>query len=92
MSKTVRKEVPMRRCVGCMESRPKDELIRMLYSQGRLALDPDGKGEGRGVYVCPDGKCINKATRRNAFKRSVRGEVKADDIEAILNELSAYER
>ena len=92
MSKTRGKEAPMRRCIGCMESRPKDELIRMVYSQGRLTLDPDGKGEGRGVYLCPDGKCINKATKRNAFKRSVRGEVKADNLETILNELSAYSR
>ena len=86
------REVPMRRCIGCMESRPKGELIRMVYSEGRMVLDPDGKATGRGLYLCPDEKCIQKAVKKKAFNRSVRGEVKSEDIESILKELASEEK
>lgn len=34
------RKVPMRRCVGCMESKPKKELIRIVSDpQGGLMLD-----------------------------------------------------
>ena len=41
------KKTPMRRCVGCMESKPKKELIRIVSAaQGGLMLDSTGKANG----------------------------------------------
>ena len=64
-------KVPMRRCIGCMESRPKRELIRVVASpEGEVRLDPSGKANGRGAYLCPDPECVAKARKKNAFART----------------------
>ena len=55
------KKVPMRRCVGCMESKPKKELIRIAGYEGEVSLDPTGKAKGRGAYLCPNRQCLEKA-------------------------------
>ena len=43
------KTVPMRRCVGCMESKPKNELIRIAGYENEVTLDLTGRAKGRGV-------------------------------------------
>ena len=48
------KKTPMRRCVGCMESKPKKDLVRIAFYEGQINIDPVGKAKGRGVYLCPD--------------------------------------
>ena len=48
------KNIPMRTCVGCRKVRPKDELVRIVDSPDGLRIDPSGKLNGRGVYVCPN--------------------------------------
>ncbi len=47
------KKVPQRRCCGCMEMKPKPELIRVVKSpDGDVSLDLTGKAPGRGAYIC----------------------------------------
>ena len=48
------KHVPMRRCVGCMQSKPKSELVK---------VNPDQPGKG--IYVCNNENCIAKAMKKN---------------------------
>ena len=43
------KKTPMRRCVGCMTSKPKNELTRIACYEGEVHVDPSGKAKGRGV-------------------------------------------
>ena len=35
----------MRRCIGCMESKTKDELVRVTWYEGKLAVDTTGKAK-----------------------------------------------
>ena len=47
------KKIPMRRCLGCYESKPKKELIRVVKtSEGEICIDKTGKKNGRGAYIC----------------------------------------
>ncbi|MEG0340263.1 MAG: YlxR family protein, partial [Oscillospiraceae bacterium] len=47
------KKIPLRRCNGCNESKPKKELVRVVKSpDGEISLDLIGKKAGRGAYVC----------------------------------------
>lgn len=89
MTKT--KKIPMRRCVGCMESKPKQELIRVACYEGQLSVDPVGKAKGRGVYLCKNADCMAKAKKKRALQRNFEGELKADEIDRIFEELKAYE-
>lgn len=86
------KKVPMRRCVGCMESKPKKELIRIVCNkEGDLALDSTGKAAGRGVYLCKIPDCFDKARKRKAIQRSLEREVSQEALDRIFEELKAYE-
>ena len=43
-----------------MESKPKQELIRIAYFEGELSVDRTGKAKGRGVYVCKNRECMQR--------------------------------
>ncbi len=86
------KKTPMRRCVGCMESKPKKELIRIAGDEGSVSLDPTGKAKGRGVYLCPDEKCLEKAQKRKALSRSLGMEIPPEQMEKLLQDINAYEK
>ncbi len=58
------KKVPMRKCLGCQESKPQRELIRIVKTpEGALCVDTTGKMNGRGAYICPNIKCLS-ATKK----------------------------
>ena len=85
------KKIPMRRCVGCYEMKPKRELVRVVRSpEGAISLDKTGKANGRGAYMCPDGECLKKLKKRKglerAFKCAVAGEVYETLEEEITDE------
>ncbi|MCI8284105.1 MAG: YlxR family protein [Firmicutes bacterium] len=87
------KKIPMRRCVGCMESKPKKELIRIVNDkEGGLNLDVTGKAQGRGVYLCPDTSCFNNARKKNAISRSLGITITPEKLDAIFEELKKYEK
>ena len=50
--------VPMRRCIACMQSKPKLELIK---------LNPNMPGKGK--YICDNEKCFNLAIKKNKINR-----------------------
>lgn len=58
------KKIPQRRCVGCNESKPKQELIRVVRApDGGVSLDFTGKKSGRGAYLCKEMSCLKKAIK-----------------------------
>lgn len=62
--------VPERQCTGCGKRGPKDSMIRIcIRKDGLAAVDPDGKMQSRGIYVCRNAECIDRAIRRKAFAR-----------------------
>lgn len=64
------KKVPMRRCCGCMEMKPKQELIRVVKNkEGEISLDLTGKKPGRGAYLCRSLSCLEKARKTRRLER-----------------------
>ena len=66
---------PERTCIGCRSVRPKRELLRIvLPAEGVAALDPTGKHNGRGAYLCRETgtTCLTQARRRHALVRALR--------------------
>ncbi len=67
----VRKQ-PERRCLGCMQSYPKNTLIRVVRTpEGEVVLDFHGKKSGRGAYICRNAACFKKARKAGRFERSL---------------------
>lgn len=83
---------PMRRCVGCGESKEKKELVRVVRdTEGNIHLDPTGRANGRGAYICRDEKCLELAIKKRGLDRTLKVSVPADVAEALREELSAHE-
>jgi predicted RNA-binding protein YlxR (DUF448 family) len=65
-------KLPTRTCVGCRAARPKRELIRLVRTPGpAVVVDPSGKLNGRGAYLCPDDACWTQAERRRGLERAL---------------------
>lgn len=85
------RKIPMRRCVGCMTSKEKQELVRIAGFEGELSLDLTGRAKGRGAYLCksnPD--CWEKAYKRKALERSLGMEITPEAKEKIFNQLKEH--
>lgn len=93
------KKVPMRKCTGCMEMKPKTELIRVVKSpdvkdengeitaSGEISLDLTGKKSGRGAYVCKSAECLEKAHRAHRIERSLSCKIPEEIYEQLRTEL-----
>lgn len=89
-TKSTTKKIPMRRCIGCMESIPKKELIRFVAKEGHVELDPTGKANGRGVYLCQKEDCFNKAMKKKAISRGLDiGIIEENEIEVLKSEFAS---
>jgi len=65
------RKLPMRKCTGCQESKPKKELIRVVHNkEGEISLDLTGKKAGRGAYICPNTECLKKARKIRGLERA----------------------
>ncbi|MDU5110042.1 MAG: YlxR family protein [Clostridium sp.] len=66
------KKIPLRMCTGCMEMKPKKELIRVVKSpEGEVSVDLTGKKSGRGAYVCKNEECLEKAFKAKRLSRNL---------------------
>lgn len=66
------RKVPLRRCAGCGEQKEKRDLVRVVRTpEGAILLDPTGKANGRGVYLCPRKTCLQKAKKARRLERSL---------------------
>lgn len=65
------KKIPMRRCTGCNEQKPKKELVRVVKTpDGEIFLDLTGKMSGRGAYICNNAECLKKARKSKRIDRT----------------------
>ena len=84
------KKIPVRRCLGCNEGKPKKELLRIVKNQsGDIAIDLSGKMPGRGAYICADPVCFEKAKKAKRFERAFESDIPQDIYEKLLAEVSA---
>ena len=78
------KKIPERRCVGCMKSFPKQELIRIVRSsEGEISLDTTGKKSGRGAYICHSTDCLKKAVKAKRLEKSFECDIPEEIIATL---------
>ena len=57
------KHIPIRTCVGCRNTGPKNNLIRVVTTADGLVIDLSGKANGRGAYLHPARACWEKGLK-----------------------------
>lgn len=85
------KKIPMRRCVGCREMRDKRELLRIVRNnEGVIFVDPSGKKNGRGAYICKNKDCFIQARKAKSLSREFSCEIPEEIYDEIDHQLEAY--
>ena len=83
------KKIPLRMCVGCRESKPKRELIRVVRApDGSVSMDPVGKKPGRGAYVCRQESCLARAIKQKQLERQLEVRMTEEVAAALQYELA----
>ncbi len=86
------KKIPMRKCVGCGEMKPKKELIRVLRTtEEEFVLDVTGKKNGRGAYICNSKECFSKAVKNKGLERSFKQAIPAEVYTRLEKEMDELE-
>ena len=83
------KKIPLRKCIGCGESKPKKELLRVVSPKdGEVRLDLTGKADGRGAYICADAGCLAKARKARRLERAFSREIPPEVYDMLEKQLT----
>ena len=86
------KKIPLRKCTGCNEMKPKKELIRVLKTtEEEIILDKTGKKNGRGAYLCNSLECLKQARKTKGLERSLQVKIPDEIYETLEKELITVE-
>jgi hypothetical protein len=81
------RHIPQRTCVACRRTDAKRGLIRLVRTaEGGIAIDPTGKHQGRGAYLCNNRMCWQTALKRKQLERALRLEKLRPDDRATLEQ------
>lgn len=84
-----KRKVPLRKCLGCNEMKPKKELIRIVRSpEGKVDIDKAGKAPGRGCYICPSIQCLEAAIKAKRVERALEAPVDAEVFNKLRVQLA----
>ena len=88
MTEMAEKKIPLRKCIGCGEMKPKKELIRVVKSpEGEISIDLTGKKSGRGAYICHSKECFLKARKSKRLEKSFSTQISEELYDQMLSEL-----
>lgn len=83
------KKIPMRKCTGCNEMKPKKELVRIVRSpEGEISMDLTGKKSGRGAYICKSTACLTAARKAKRLERAFECTVPEEVYERLEGEIA----
>ena len=64
----------LRKCVGCGELKPRDEMIKITkeHITGNVVVNPNSKTFGRSAYLCYNQDCIEQALKKKKINKMLR--------------------
>jgi predicted RNA-binding protein YlxR (DUF448 family) len=85
VNKQVRhKHIPQRTCAVCRETNAKRTLTRLVRTPAEgVQLDPSGKQNGRGAYLCNQLSCWQNAVESNVLEKALRTTLTPDDRQRL---------
>lgn len=86
------RKIPLRKCMGCNEMKPKKELVRVVRSkEGEVSLDLTSRKAGRGAYVCPNSSCLSKARKARRIERALQCQIPEEVYDRMEEEMQENE-
>jgi predicted RNA-binding protein YlxR (DUF448 family) len=83
------KHVPQRMCIACRERSAKRGLFRIVRTpEGTVEVDPTGKKNGRGAYLCDQRSCWERSLTSKILANALKTDIDADTV-TMLREFAA---
>lgn len=76
-----RKHVPIRTCVVCRDKAGKRQLTRVVKTPEGIVVDPTGKMNGRGAYICAG--CWERAVNSDVLAKALKAPITEADRERL---------
>jgi uncharacterized protein len=84
------KHKPQRTCVACRETKDKRDLIRVVRTPaGNLIIDPTGKANGRGAYLCRQASCWEKGLQKQRLAQALKVNLPVEELSKLQAHLQA---
>lgn len=87
------KHIPQRTCIVCGTTGAKRSLTRLVRTKTEgVWVDPTGKREGRGAYLCDDPACWATALTSSVLSKALRTALTDDDRARLQEAAPRQER
>ena len=78
------KKIPQRTCMGCNETKNKNELIRIVKNkEEKIFVDETGKADGRGAYICNNAECLERAIKSKRLEKCFETKIDNEIYESL---------
>lgn len=85
-----KKRVPLRKCVGCGDMKPKKSLIRVVKTKDdEILVDTKGKINGRGAYVCKEKSCLEEAYKTKRLNSALETNIPENIYKSLEEEMKS---
>ena len=75
-----------RMCISCRKRDDKSNLVRLEKINGSVALSDKKNDNSRGIYLCCDKNCIDKAQKSNLITKIFKVEIPAE----LFSQINQY--
>ena len=83
-----KKHKPQRTCIVCRQVKDKRDLIRLVRTpEGEIIIDPTGKANGRGAYVCKSANCGELGVQKDRLSRALKTTLTQARLDTLKAEL-----
>ena len=85
IKKSISQHTVQRTCIACRRVSAKMELIRMVHTtEGDVEVDPSGKKEGRGAYLCRAQECWEVGLKGSRLEHTLRTTLTQNNREQLI--------
>ncbi len=66
-------------CIVCRQKGGKRQFMRIVRAENGVMIDPTGKMNGRGAYVCDQATCWERAVTTDIVGKALKTQLTDDD-------------
>ena len=95
MASRAPRQAPQRTCVSCRSASDKRTLVRIVRGSEGVEVDPSGKKQGRGAYLCHQPECWQLAIRKGRLDAALKTRLTPNEklrLTEFVATLSAVEK
>jgi predicted RNA-binding protein YlxR (DUF448 family) len=78
------RHVPQRSCIVCRNKRNKQELVRLVYNDNIVQIDPKGEKAGRGAYLCPKFECWDRGLKKSHLEYALHTKISPENRQRLM--------